>query len=136
MGQQDIALDFSGLENIGRTRRAQEAVKDFNQGEHGPEKENALQGHTDTAEAMPPAYHKIDQAKAEREALNKAYQEQQENIRRAGSLRAEISKGVRAGQDPGELLLKALECISLMTGDRVFYEQNRQDLVNLFGVIK
>jgi hypothetical protein len=136
MGQQDIALDFSGLEDIGRTRRAQEAAKDFDQGELSLEKENTSQGRTDTAEGKPPTYHRIDQAKAEREALNKAYQEQQENIRRAGNLRGEITRGVRAGQDPGELLLKALECISLMTGDRVFYEQNRQDLANLFGVIK
>jgi len=136
MGQHHIALDFSGLDKIGRTRQAQEAAKDFCQGEHGPENENASHGRTDTAEGkQPPAYHNIAQAKAEREELARTYAAQQENMRRAGRLRGEITKDIKAGQDPYLILLKALDCVSRMTGDRVFYEQNEAQLRITYGAL-
>lgn len=32
------------------------------------------------------------------------------------------------GEDPYKLLLMALDCVSRMTGDRAFYEQNKAQL--------
>ena len=46
--------------------------------------------------------------------------EHQENIKKSEILRAEINKS----NDLQEMLLKSLECISLMTGDETFYKIN------------
>lgn len=62
-----------------------------------------------------------------------AYKKQQENIRAAGQLRADITKGIQAGQSTYRLLLKAMECISLMTGDAVFYNQGKNELQTLYS---
>ena len=57
----------------------------------------------------------------------------QENIRRAGSLRTEILKATAAGTDTTTLFLKAAECISLMTGDTVFYSTIRDNVRTIHG---
>lgn len=44
-----------------------------------------------------------------------------------------ISKGIRRGEDPLQLLLKAIECISLLSGDRAFYEKNRERMASIYG---
>ena len=56
-----------------------------------------------------------------------------ENIRRAGSLRADILKGMKQAEDPLELLLKAVDCIGRMTGDAVIYEQAKKDAIAIYG---
>lgn len=61
------------------------------------------------------------------------YTEYQKNIRTSESLQTEILKGARAG-DPVELLfLKAVECISCMTSDKLFYNQIEKDLIKIYG---
>ena len=57
----------------------------------------------------------------------------QTNIKRAGQLRTDIMKGVRAGDAPQALLLKAVECIALMTGNQLFYDQIKTDLKAIWG---
>lgn len=47
-----------------------------------------------------------------------------ENIKRSERLRCKINKDFKNGVDPIEILKDSLECISLMTGDSVFYRQN------------
>ena len=73
-------------------------------------------------------------AEALQERVAGVYRKQQENIRKAGSLRTEITKGIQAGQSTYRLLLKAMECISLMTGDTVFYPQGKDELQKLYGI--
>ena len=51
---------------------------------------------------------------------SKIYSEYQESIKKSEILRAEINKS----SDIVEMLLKSLECISLMTGDETFYKMN------------
>ena len=51
-----------------------------------------------------------------------------ENISKSQHLRAEINKDITAGADTTETLIKALECISLMTGDSIFYNVNKDKL--------
>lgn len=60
-------------------------------------------------------------------------QEYQQNIQRAGSLRTDILKAAAAGQDTTTLLLKAGECISLMTGDAVFYKTLQETIRAIHG---
>jgi len=69
------------------------------------------------------------------ERLTATYKEQQDNIKKAGQLRADINKGVQAGEPIYKLLLKAIECISLMTGDKLFYEANKANLQTIYGVL-
>jgi hypothetical protein len=47
-----------------------------------------------------------------------------ENIKKSEQLRCKINKDFIKGVDPMEILKDCLECISLMTGDTVFYKQN------------
>lgn len=63
------------------------------------------------------------QEKTEKERALDVYREYQKNIRESEELRAAILKGAKAGEQPVDLLLKAVKCISLMTKDTVFYNQ-------------
>lgn len=54
----------------------------------------------------------------------KVYKEHQQNILKSDILRCEINKS----NDFRKMLLKSLECISLMTGDEVFYKMNSKKL--------
>ena len=98
-------LDFSVLDSI----TAQKDIK--------PEREEE-----------PKKYYKIDQKKhLQQEAFN-SHQEIADNISKSQHLRAEINKDITAGADTTETLIKALECISLMTGDSIFYNVNKDKL--------
>jgi hypothetical protein len=50
------------------------------------------------------------------------------------TLKQELNDGIDAAQDMGLLLLKAIECISLMTGDKAFYSSNKEKIeqINMF----
>jgi hypothetical protein len=63
------------------------------------------------------------------------YSEYQQNIKHAGELRTDIIKGIKRAEEPADLLLKAIECISLMTGDRALYIQAEQDIKTIYGHI-
>lgn len=76
-------------------------------------------------QARPDAEREIEALKDE---LRQAYKTYQDNIRAAGQLRTEIIKGCKAGEPDRELLLKAIECIGLMTGEGVIYKVCKQAL--------
>lgn len=77
--------------------------------------------------------HRLDREKEERARLREMYSTYQENIRRSGGCRSDILKGMKRGEAPLALLLKALECISLMTGDTVILEQGKADITAIYG---
>ena len=77
--------------------------------------------------------HRLDAELQERERTREMYATYQDNIKRAGSLRADLLKGIQRGEEPLALLLKAVECISLMTGDTVIYDQSREDILAIYG---
>ena len=72
---------------------------------------------------------------AERQQIRKAYKEYQENIKRAGECRTELVKGIQQGNETKVLLLKAVECIGLMTGDRELLPQIKKDMSIVAGDI-
>jgi hypothetical protein len=74
------------------------------------------------------AYHKIDKQKQQQEEAFKIHKETADNISRSQHLRAEINKDITAGADTHSILLKALKCIELMTGDTVFNNVNKDKL--------
>lgn len=59
--------------------------------------------------------------------------EYQRNIIASDSLRCEINKGLKSGEDIYSLFLKAARAISLMTGDTAFYDVARKDLSSIYG---
>ena len=67
------------------------------------------------------------------EHQREVYRVHQEAIRRSGGIMTEITKGIINGVDPARLLLMACEVISTMTGDRLFIEQNRKNLIAVHG---
>lgn len=50
------------------------------------------------------------------------------NIQKAEALQTEILKGVKAGVDTKDLLLKACETIAKLTDNSVFYEQVKREI--------
>lgn len=59
------------------------------------------------------------------EKRHELYKKTAENIIKSELLRSKITKSMQARVDHGSVLMDALECIYLMTGDNVFYEQNK-----------
>lgn len=91
--------------------------------------------HRNTRGNIKPLASKESVTEALHERLAAGYREQQENIREAGQLRAEINKSIQAGEPIYGILLKAIECISLMTGDKLFYDANKENLQTIYGTL-
>lgn len=79
-------------------------------------------------------YNPIAEQKEAEARYREVYSAYQEAIRRSEGLRAEITKGILQGEAVYNLLLKAIECISLMTGETLFYNQNREQIKAIYGV--
>lgn len=94
------------------------------------EGENAVQGKFAPSESVR-HYTRLEAEQKRNSAYAAMFKEYQDNIKRAGQLMAEINKGVNAGADMATLLLKAIEAISRMTGNKLFYEQNRAKIEQL-----
>jgi len=62
------------------------------------------------------------------------YAAHQDAILKAGQLTNDITKGIQAGQNPFNLLLKAVKCISLMTGNDIIYDQAKDDIKKIYGI--
>lgn len=75
-----------------------------------------------------------DENRAKLEHAANVYSEYQKNIHISDSLRCEINKGLKSGEDIYSLFLKAAKAISLMTGDTAFYDVARKDLLAIYGM--
>lgn len=130
-----MGLDFTALNNIS----LQVTKKDFTEpisyeaGNLALKPEKTATGQNTAPSGQAVHSHRLDREKEERARLREMYSTYQENIRRAGSCRSDILKGMKRGEAPLALLLKALECISLMTGDTVMLEQGKADITAIYG---
>ena len=61
-----------------------------------------------------------------------AWKAYQEAIVKAGQVTSDITKGIQDGEKIEILFLKAIECISLITDDKLFYELNKNNLKNIY----
>lgn len=133
-----LNLDFSGLDNIA----PQTAKRDFKEPfkvegvkmpiEEGtsPKQANSNpQGELVEGVALA----RLNRAKEDHQHTLERYKDYQKNIREAGTLQTELTKGVRAGEPAYTLLLKAIKAISLMTGNKLFYSQIYKDLKAIYG---
>ena len=132
-----MGLDFTALNNIplqGAKRGFKEPLE-YTEGNLAIQLEKpATEPHRSTSgEAVSGAMYRLESEKKDREHARQMYATYQQNIRRAGILRSDIAKGLKTGEDPLAILLKAIECISLMTGDTVMYIQSKEDLRAVYG---
>ena len=74
-----------------------------------------------------------DRRKDEIERTMEISQTYQANSKASSQLQTEILKGAAAGEDCYSLLLKACQAISLMTGNRLFYQQIFADILSIYG---
>ena len=91
-----------------------------------PKEENALEG-------IPILQRQADANKADRERALAVYREYQSNIKVSSQLQTDILKGAKRGEDIYSLFLKAVQAISLMTSNTVFYSQLNDDIRAIYG---
>ncbi len=133
-----IQLDFTGLNNISFLG-AREDFKDALEVEVDGSTAKALKattepnkGHTEPAiESL--ALIKLNREKEDHNRTLGVYKEYQHNIKESETLQTELLKGVKAGEATHTLLLKACKAISLMTGNKVFYNQIEADIKAIYG---
>lgn len=139
-------LDFSGLNGISRNM----LLKEFPDiPVDAPESQEASSNAIDSIEIPLDALNglknenrepvdgialiKLRRQQEDHEQIQEAYKAYQDNIKRSGELRAEILRGIKSGEPTPTLLLKAVECISNMTGDKLFYTQAEKDIKAIYG---
>lgn len=97
------------------------------------EEENALQGLTGGLQGISILQREADTIKQERERAVAVYGEYQKNIKLSEQLQTDILKGAKRGEDIYSLFLKAVQAISLMTSNTVFYRQLNDDIRATYG---
>lgn len=80
------------------------------------------------------SFNKLEQIRQDNKKQAAIYQKEQENIKKAGDMIPEITKGILAADNPLALLLKAIECIGIMTGNNAFYSQSLNDIKTVYGI--
>lgn len=95
--------------------------------------ENALQGQLEDLQGIPILQREADTIKQERERAVAVYGEYQKNIKLSEQLQTDILKGAKRGEDIYSLFLKAVQAISLMTSNTVFYSQLNDDIRAIYG---
>lgn len=133
-----MALDFSVLHDI----KMKVAIEDFSEpyidtslaeaGNYSLDKIKPSKGQNRGVEEHIHT-HVLDHKKRERAQAKEMFNTYQTNIKRSEKLRADILKGMKRGEAPPALLLKAIECISLMTGDSLLYRQGKEDMLSIYG---
>lgn len=121
-------LNFDALEALSQPLQGAGSKEKENLRVNG---ENAAEGVAEGAEAK--RYALLEQQAETARQGRALWQKQADNILRSEAARTGLLKGIAAGEDPFALLLQALACISLMTGDTLLLEQGRADLLAIYG---
>lgn len=128
------AVDFDGIFNTGKAETKNSRFEPTLQ----PIEDNIPKGAETRPERRTEARTRLqreaDRRTQERERHLAGIAEYQDSIKRAGSLRAEILKGIQAGEDTAILLLKACEAIAKMTGDETYYRQAEKNIQTVYGI--
>jgi len=104
-----MSLDFTALNSIQKQEPSQ-----------NPEPEGS-------------GYRLLEADKLDKKRLYQIFATYQTNTERASILRSDIARELREGKPLPSVLLKALECISSITGDTVVYTQGKEDLIAVYG---
>lgn len=129
-------LDFSKLDNLrvprGEMKPEPKTLEKSSKNPPIPDSEPSKMVST-TAYGQELAHIKLTREQAERARTKEVYSQYQGNIAKAGNIRNEILKGLKAGESTTALLLKACQCISSMTGESLFCKQVEKDLMTIYG---
>lgn len=122
-----MQLDLSRLEQLGaespqNSENGKEPTTDIQKNEKG------IQGKIEGIAAI-----KLNREQENNAKVKAVYEEHQKNILISESLQSEILKGIRQGESPIRLLLKAVKTISLMTGTELLYTQAEADIRAIYG---
>ena len=128
-----MGLDFTVLNSISPAKKSHIPLIPHEEGNLALLLQKPATGQNTAPQGELIQSHRLDAEKQERERMREMYSTYQDNIKRAGSLRADLLKGIQRGEEPLALLLKAVECISLMTGDTVIYDQSKEDIRAIYG---
>ena len=127
-----MELDFSILDTLKNgSQNAPERTKTEPVGKSATDKEKDSEGLSGASEGV--SLVRLGRDKEDRARLLDTYRKLQDNIKASGTLRTDIIKGARAGESITALFLSAVKCISLMTGDTVFYSQIEADVKAIYG---
>ena len=92
------------------------------------------QGQQKAEKTYTPLHKKREAQRAENARSLAICQEYNANRAKSGQLTAEILKGLNAGESPYILLMKAAECIGLLTGEtRVFSQSVKDKITEIYG---
>ena len=92
------------------------------------------QGQQKAEKTYTPLHKKREAQRAENARSLAICQEYNANRAKSGQLTAEILKGLNAGESPYILLIKAAECIGLLTGEtRVFSQSVKDKITEIYG---
>lgn len=80
-----------------------------------------------------PLYREQKEQRAAADQAASVYKEYQNAIKTVSSLEAEILNGLAAGENIAALFLKAARALSLLTGNRLFYDQIVEDIGSVYG---
>ena len=127
------AVDFDVIFNTGTTGAKNSRFKPILQ----PIEDNIPKGEENRPERRTEARTRLqreaDRRQQERERYLAGIADYQDNIKRAGSLRAEVLKGIQAGEDATAVLLKACDVIAKMTGDETYYRTAEANILTVYG---
>ena len=122
-----MELDFSKLTAMSKPTGDDKQAD----GKTHAEGQNAPQATQDVPKGIGISKLQRDQENSERAA--KVYSEYQKNIMASEVLTSELLKGIKRAESPYSLLLKAIKTISLMTQNKLFYEQAKKDMASVYG---
>lgn len=122
-----MSIDFSGLQKL--TQESHKNAPETDKRDIGtqPQEQTAKAVRIDYFEQEAVSV-RLTQLQDDYEKVRKAYKHYQQNVLKSEILRCEILKEVKAGSDNRDLLLKAVECISCMTNDSLFFQQIKKEL--------
>ena len=141
-----MGLDFTRLNSLATGENPEEAEKKrlkkglaetllcTAESSYSKEAYNAPEGNNEGLEGIAVLQRKAEAILTEKEQALAVYREYQENHKRAGELQREIADGTTQGADIYSLFLKAVEAISLMTSDKMFYTQTEKNLKTVYGI--
>ena len=122
-----MQLDLSRLEQLG----AESPQNNDKRGEPKEDKDSTQKGIQGKIEGI--AAIKLSREQENNAKVKAVYEEHQKNILISETLQAEILKGIRQGEAPTRLLLKAIKTISLMTGTELLYTHAEADIRAIYG---
>jgi len=76
---------------------------------------------------------KLNKEKEINAKTSQMHQFYQDNVKNSQLMTAELLKGVKAGEETGALLLKAIKTISMMTGNDLIYSEFEEDFKSVYG---